>query len=190
MLINDQLEKLNFTKYRLSKESGVPQATINDICSGKTDLEKCSAGTLYRLAKVLHVSMEEILDSVQEEYRPSFENYKSTVCHHVKDKGDIDFMIDILESDEIRRLYNKQWYREAFYLLGMVDYLSRENDVPLCTNYEDIRSQKLQKPIYPVGVLVSADVLKTDEPIRRAEEEAIPEFKRFNIIESEVRNVI
>ena len=47
MLINEQLEKLRMTKYRLSKESGVPQATINDICSGKADLEKCAAGTLY-----------------------------------------------------------------------------------------------------------------------------------------------
>ena len=33
MLINDKLEEQNMTKYRLSKESGVPQATINDICS-------------------------------------------------------------------------------------------------------------------------------------------------------------
>ena len=47
MLINEQLEKLNITKYRLSKDSGVPQATINDICSGKAELEKCAAGTLF-----------------------------------------------------------------------------------------------------------------------------------------------
>ncbi len=51
MLITEQLEKKQMTKYKLSKVSGVPQATINDICSGKVDLEKCSAGTLYRLAK-------------------------------------------------------------------------------------------------------------------------------------------
>ena len=50
VLINDQLKKLNMTKYRLSKDSGVPQATINDICSGKAVLEKCAAGTLFRLA--------------------------------------------------------------------------------------------------------------------------------------------
>ena len=68
MLINEQLEKKNLTKYRLSKESGVPQATINDICSGKADLEKCAAGTLYRLAKVLNVSIEDILDSAKGGY--------------------------------------------------------------------------------------------------------------------------
>ena len=50
-----------------------------------------------------------------------------------------------LESDEIRRLYNKQWYPEALYLLAMVDYLSRENGVPLCTKYSDIRNCKLKR---------------------------------------------
>ena len=38
MLINEKLEKINMTKYRLSKNSGVPQATINDICSGKAHI--------------------------------------------------------------------------------------------------------------------------------------------------------
>ena len=102
MVINEQLEKQKLTKYRLSKESGVPQATINDICSGKTDLDKCAAGTLYRLAKVLGVSIEDILESARQEYRSSFETFKSNTCHHVKDMGDVDFMLDLLETDEIR----------------------------------------------------------------------------------------
>ena len=50
MIINDRLKEQNITKYRLSKDSGVPQATINDICSGKAELEKCASGTLYRIA--------------------------------------------------------------------------------------------------------------------------------------------
>ena len=65
MLINEQLEKLNMTKYRLSKQSGVAQATINDICSGKADVEKCSAGNLYKIARILGVSVEDILDSAK-----------------------------------------------------------------------------------------------------------------------------
>ncbi len=190
MLINEQLEMQKMTKYRLSKASGVPQATINDICSGKADPEKCAAGTLYRLAKVLGVTVEDILESAKEEYRSAFETFKSNVCHHVKDMGDIDFMIDVLESDEIRTLYNKHWYPEALYLLAMLDYLSRVNDVEICTKYNDIRSRKLSKPIYPTGVVLTSEVLKSNEPLRKAEEEAIPEFRRFNIIESEVRNVV
>ena len=72
----------------------------------------------------------------------------------------------------------------------MLDYLSRVNDVPLCTKYTDIRAQRLSKPLFPVSVLLSSEVLKLDEPIQRAKQEAIPVFLRFNIIESGVRNVV
>ena len=190
MLINEQLEKIQMTKYRLSKDSGVPQATINDICCGKADLEKCSAGTLYKIAKVLGISIESILDSAKDDIRSSFEIFKSNTCHHVKDMGDLDFIVVVLESDEVRKLYNKHWYPEALYLLAMLDYLSRINEIPLCSKYNDLRMRKLEKPIYPVGVLLNSEVLKSDEPLRIAEKEAIPEFRRFNIIESDVRNVV
>ena len=193
MLIKEKLKEKNMSMYRLSKESGVPQATINDICSGKADMEKCAVGTVYRLAKVLNVSIEDILESSREEYRSSFETFKSNTCHHVKDMGDIDFMIHVLESDEIRSLYEKHWYPEALYLLAMLDYLSRVNDVPVCTKYNDIRTRRLKNPIYPIypaGVLLTSEVMKTEEAKRKAEKKAIPEFRRFNIIESEVRNVV
>ena len=192
MLINDQMNKMKMTKYRLSKESGVSQTTINDICNGKAKIDKCAAGTLYRIAKALGITIEAILESCEneEDYRCAFETFKSNTCHHVKDMGDIDFMLDLLESDEIRTLYNKSWYPEALYLLAMLDYLSRENDIPLCTRYNDIRCQKLEKPLYPTGVILTSEVIHSDEPIRKAERDAIPEFKRFNIIENEVRNVV
>ena len=189
MLINEKLEEQHMTKYRLSKDSGVPQATINDICSGKAELEKCSAGTLYRLAKVLGVSIEDILESARTEYRSAFETFKSNTCHRVKDMGDLDFLIRLLESDEIRTLYDRKWYPEALYLLAMLDYLSRENGIPICTRYDDIRRRRLSKPVYPVGVLMTSEVLGSEEPLRRAEQEAIPEFRRFNIIENDVRNI-
>ena len=190
MLINDRMEEQNMTKYRLSKESGVPQATVNDICSGKAELEKCSAGTLYRLAKVLRLSVEEILESAEKERRSSFETFKSNTCHYVHDLGDIEFMINVIEKDEVRTLYNRKWYPEALYLLAMLDYLSRENNGPVCTKYDDIRAQKLKEPIYPVGVTLTCEVMKSDAPKRKAEKAAIPEFKRFNIIECDIRDVL
>ena len=58
MMIEDLLVKRQMTKYRLAVLSGVPHATLNDICSGKTKLEKCSAETVYKLAKTLNVPME------------------------------------------------------------------------------------------------------------------------------------
>ena len=61
MTINALLEKKGITKYRLAKQSGVPHATLNDLCSGKTSIGKCSSETLYRIAKVWGVSMETLI---------------------------------------------------------------------------------------------------------------------------------
>ena len=61
MDINEILKEKNMTKYRLAKLSGVPNATLSELCSGKTSIEKCSGETLYRIAKVLGVSMESLV---------------------------------------------------------------------------------------------------------------------------------
>ena len=63
MIINDLLRKSKMSRYQLSKESGVPQATVSDICSGKSSLEKCASGTLYKIAKVLNVTVDSILEA-------------------------------------------------------------------------------------------------------------------------------
>ena len=50
------------TKYRLAKLSRIPRVTFSELCSGKTNIEKCSGETLYKIAKILNVSMESLLD--------------------------------------------------------------------------------------------------------------------------------
>ncbi len=67
MNINELLTQAGMSKYRLQKLSGVPHATLSDLCSGKTQIEKCSAETLYRLAKALQVPMEALLESTMEQ---------------------------------------------------------------------------------------------------------------------------
>lgn len=194
MTFSDVLLKKNISAYRLWKESGVPQATISDICTGKTSIEKCSAETIYKLSKVLGVSMESlVLPAIQrkeeQKKRPSFEIFKSNTCHMVKDMGDIPFIIQLLQTDQIRKLYEKQWYPEALYLLAMLDYLSRENHIPICKNYNDIRSCKLQSLLYPSSVTILCKAARSDAPKEECLRQAIPEFLRFNIVECEVRNV-
>ena len=51
------------TKYRLAVEAGIPHATLSELCSGKTKLEKCSAETVYKLAKALGVPMETLTEA-------------------------------------------------------------------------------------------------------------------------------
>lgn len=124
-----------------------------------------------------------------DEKRASFEVFKSNVCHRVKNLGEIQFMIKLLKSDLITVYFQKQWYPESLYLLGMLDYLSRKNDIPICTNYNRLRCCKLEKILYPQGILLMSLIMKKPEILTESYENAIPEFRRFNIVENEVENV-
>lgn len=189
MIINELMCSKNISQYRLSKESGIAYTTINDICSGKAQVEKCSAETIYRIAKVFGVSMESLIEPYLEQ-RVAFDLFKSNTCHRLKELGDIEFLIELLESDYIRKYYKKEWYPESFYLLAMLDYVSRENNIPICSQYDDIRSLKLKRPFFPTGILMAAKITKSEDIKADAIKESIPEFMRFNIVESDVRNVI
>ena len=126
----------------------------------------------------------------QTEKRIDFDLFKSNVCHRLKELGDIEFLTDLLKSGIIRRCYDKQWYPEAMYLLAMLDYLSRVNAVELCTDYDDLRSKKLQETIFPSSIIAQA-LVAGDETIKsKAIEKSIPEFIRFNIVEKDVRDVV
>lgn len=60
--LQEAMSERKISRYRLSKISGIPWATLSDICSGKTELERCSAGTVLKLSKALGLTMEETLD--------------------------------------------------------------------------------------------------------------------------------
>lgn len=189
MSLQSVLRQKNVSIYRLAKVSEVPYATLNDICNGKTRLAKCSAETVYRIAHALNISMEDLLEPYIAK-RSSFENFKSTVCHQVKELGDIPFMANLLENQTIRMFYERQWFPESFYLLAMLDYHSRIHEVPMCSDYDDIRQHKLRKTLYPSSILALSAAAGNDDAQRRAVEESIPEFMRFNIVENETRDVV
>lgn len=126
----------------------------------------------------------------QTEKRIEFDLFKSNICHRLKEIGDIEFLINALESGIIRQYYDKQWYPEALYLLATLDYVSRVNEVELCADYDDLRSQKLKETIYPSSIIAQA-LITGDETIKdKAIEESIPEFIRFNIVERDIRDVV
>lgn len=187
-MFRDLLESRNITAYRLSKVSGVPYATISDLCCSKTKIEKCTAETVYRIAGALGMTMEELI-AKRMYHRPSFDLFRSNVCHRVKELGDIDFLIETLSGNDIEEYYERDWHPEALYLLAMVDYLCRENDVPLCSKYDPLRKAKLEKTVYPTGVWLTAKTCDDPSALDRAAEDAIPEFARFNIMEGEIRDV-
>ena len=43
MMVRELMEKKGITTYRLSKNSGIPYTTVNDICNDKVSLAKCNS---------------------------------------------------------------------------------------------------------------------------------------------------
>ena len=129
-------------------------------------------------------------DGVDLSHRDSFETFKSNICHLVKDLGELEFIKFVLLSNEAQKLFEHKWYPESFYLVAMTDYLSRKNDILLYNGFDTIRSYQLKKPVYPSSIYMRY-LLSNDERILiESFENAIPEFKRFNIVENEVENVV
>lgn len=191
MIIDDLLKEKNMSRYELSKLSGVPQSTISDLLLGKTNLQQCKVGTLNKIAKALDETIDSLLTKQENQYEEEidFELYKSDVCQMVKRMGQIDFIIKVLENNQIRKYYEKNWHKEALYLLATVDYLSRLNNIPLCSDYDDLRNKRFKKPIYPRSVIFEANINKSETPKRKAIKNAIPEFMNFNIVEGDIFDV-
>ena len=120
------------------------------------------------------------------EERMDFEIFKSNICHKLKENGDLMFLKNMLESGEVIKLFNKNWHLECFYLLAMIDYLSKKNSVSLYKGYDLLRTGKMEEIIYPSETLMLCYLKKNDKLKKQALKEAIPEFLKYNIIETGV----
>lgn len=65
MMIQDFLQKNNMSKYQLAKMCRLPYGTLNDICTEKTDLFKCSGETLLKIAGALGCTVDDLLNERQ-----------------------------------------------------------------------------------------------------------------------------
>ena len=188
MTIQEAMRKSGMSIYALSKKSGVPYSTVRDICNNKTDLGKCEARTVYLLARALGVSADDLTKSYVQT-RCDFEIFKSHICHRLKREGDLDFILNVVQSPDIREYFDRGWTAESLYLLAMLDYISRLNSIPLCSDFNDLRELSMKNTVYPEGILIQARVTNNPDLLREAYDNCIPEFKRANIIENEVRSV-
>lgn len=120
----------------------------------------------------------------------SFELYKSNVCHELKELGDLPFIAYHLRKDDISELFEQKCFAKALYLLAMVDYISRINNIPFCDKYDAMRACRFENTLYPAGILIESLMMESEQIKEEAKQSAIPEFLRFNIVENEVRNVV
>ena len=122
-------------------------------------------------------------------YSDDFECYKSNVCHLLKDLGDLEFIERVLIDDPISEFVKIGYAGWALYLLAMLDYVSKENDIPLCTAYDPLRKTRLKELAVPAGVVISKELFGNQLAYEKALENAIPEFLKYNIVEGDIRDV-
>ena len=92
MDLQSYLDQNNITKYHLSKISGVPKTTIMDICAGRSDIARCSAKTVQRLAKALNCSMEDVME---------FSSHYDSITGLSKDSGYLDYGLPVFLQESI-----------------------------------------------------------------------------------------
>ena len=186
MRIEQYLKDHHITMYQLAERSGLSYSMVHNLIKGKSDIKKCSVDTASRLARVLKISIEDLMLICDRGY--TFTWFRSEQCHLVHRKGELDYLVDVLESREIDRYWRLSMYAEAMYEVAMIDYISRRNDLPRCENYNEIRQYKLDHVAYPIDVKLIDEMRGNCDEAVKSETDAIPEFRRFNIVEGAIFN--
>ena len=66
-VLKDYLKKNNISIYRLSKESGVPYSTLNDLVNHKITIDNFKVGPARRIAAALKITFEDFFDISSDE---------------------------------------------------------------------------------------------------------------------------
>lgn len=201
MYLIELMNARHMSRTDLSDLSGVPESTLRDILSGKAQLDRCEAATLYNIAEALDVSIEDILLSYWEELEET--NAPDTFTVHeegtlmpfyllvdaigkLHEEGDLAVIKGIRENKWIEQFWDVGLYRGALFLLGLIDYLCRRNGVKPDSKFDICRNARLDRAVYSLRTLEENDDACTFEAARSyAENNAIPELARFSLYMTE-----
>lgn len=127
--------------------------------------------------------MEKVKYNCQE-----FELFRGNICHMVKEYGQLQFLENMLVSNQVEKYWNEEQQLYALYLLAMIDYLSNLNGIPLYSKYNYLRGYKIHEKVYPISLILAAKMEDVD--IEEFSKDAIDEFLRFNIVEGNIFDVV
>ena len=205
MFLNKMMKEKNMTRADLSRASSVPESTLRDILNGKTEFFRCEVLTVSCIADALDTTVEDLLASYWDEQFDG-EGEKDTMkmerhdnssmidfyvmvnhtMHKLHASGDLGFINALWKDHWIERFYDAGFYRSAFFLLGLITYLSRRNGKKLKPRYDALRSECLDQPVYSLRTLEEADnTHELSKAKANTESHAIPELACFNIYMTE-----
>lgn len=199
-LMNEQY----MTRTDLSMMSGVPDSTLRDILSGKAQIDHCEAATIYGIADALGTTVEDILnhywdecmeaDDEECEREALHDGHTLLIFYSTVDKlvqlrqfADDSLLASSFNSETfIDYFFDNGFYREAFFLLGLTDYLNRKLGMKTDPRFDAYRGYRLDCPVYSLSTLKEYDNSEELENAKAyAEAYAIPELAAFNIFMTE-----
>lgn len=187
MKFKDLLLKEHITGYALSKNTGIPYTTINDLINGRTVIQNVSLKNAIKIAKFLNVKID-VLADLDKEDLIEFRYFRNNALHELKSIGPNSFIKKIIKEKEIDYYYKNNGKEYALYLLALIDFLANKYSIDRFEKrYNDLRKEKLEKPFFVGSDLISFKTIEEAE--RKLQIKTIPEFKKFNIIEDDVFNV-
>jgi len=187
MNFKELLQKKNITGYALAKNTGIPYTTINDLINGKTIIQNVSLKHALAIADFLKVDIRE-LNKLETKSQIEFRYFRNNLLADLKRTEPMAFARKIINSKEIDYYYKNNAKECAYYLLALIDYIFEINKKELYgKRYNKLRKEKLDDPFFTGSKIIK---FKTVEEAEKALHiKAMPEFKKFNIIEEDVFNV-
>lgn len=167
------------TAYRLSKLSGVPYMTVNDLVNEVTDIKEARFSTVVALAKALGVTCEQLYDNSPYSIPKDKGDFAFMIKDRLREDGAIAFVRKMLHKDEVGFYLERGKLFEARYLLAFLDYLCREMGLPIAKEYKMLRQIRFRKPIF-----FGESLSKSEK--EELKSKAIPEFLRANIVETDL----
>lgn len=104
-MLKEILKEKKLSIYQAARQAQIPCNTLNDLVNKKVAIENCKCSTLYNIANVLNISMDELYDKCRNNniiYEPKHNIYATI---NIKNKH--YFLNFIYKDDKIEILLNK-----------------------------------------------------------------------------------
>ena len=193
-MLRSVLNDKNISLYQLEKASHISHATLNDIYNERSNIDNCSILVMSKIAASLNMDIDDLYKKLTYRdlslftYNEDFDLFKSDTLQRLKREKEEDFIKRMATTDVINNFYQNNKYKEALYLLALLDYLSKKNSLPLLKQYDYLRDYKLDK-VYVSKSLYLLLAYKSTT-ITSIYKECIKEFLKYNIVEAEIDKVI
>ena len=127
---------------KFAEDNEIKYYELYDICYNNKPLSECDPVIIEKIAKGLSMGINDILRELP------FPQFRDSLHNSLRQNGDIPWLIMTLKENRAIALYRNNEILHAIYLVDMIDYICRKNNLPCPKEYQHIRELKLKEPFF------------------------------------------